>query len=88
MMGRRSNLQPIEGRDAGHSEKAARKALESLTQRPLTDTQWQRARTALLEFVNVLRDWRRQAEVKAESSTASNVTTIAEAKGAALDKAA
>jgi hypothetical protein len=52
-----------------NSDAAARAALESAAARPLTDAEWERARTRLVEFVTILRDWdwERKAEaLKAE----------------------
>jgi hypothetical protein len=45
------------------SDAAARAALESAAARPLTDAEWERARTRLVEFVSILRQWN-QAEAK------------------------
>jgi hypothetical protein len=44
------------------SEKTARAALERHGGRALTDTEWERARTALIEFATILRRWGTPAE--------------------------
>ena len=51
-----------------NSDAAARAALESVAARPLTDPEWERARTRLVEFVSILRQWNRQAEAKKSRS--------------------
>jgi hypothetical protein len=38
-----------------NTDAAARAALESAAARPLTDAEWERARTRLVEFVSILR---------------------------------
>ena len=42
------------------SESAARAALDSLCGSNLTDMEWGRSRTRLLEFVGILREWDRK----------------------------
>src|SRR6266567_2440143 len=44
-----------------NADAAARAALESVAARTLTDTEWERSRARLVEFVNILRLWDRQA---------------------------
>ncbi len=46
-------------------ECAAREALSTRTGRVLTDTEWARARTRLLEFVTILRVWNEKANTPA-----------------------
>lgn len=41
-------------------ESAARVALEALSGRCLSDPEWARARTRLLDFVSILRAWHRK----------------------------
>ena len=38
-------------------EDAARTALDALMERPVTEEEWARNRSRLLEFVNILRSW-------------------------------
>jgi hypothetical protein len=45
---------------APEKENAARAALELLAGRTLRDSEWDRMRARLLEFVSILRDWRQE----------------------------
>jgi hypothetical protein len=40
-----------------HLERAARESLDLRVGRPLTDSEWSRARGLLLEFARILCDW-------------------------------
>jgi hypothetical protein len=42
------------------AEVAARRALDLLARRTLTNAEWSRARAKLLEFISILRAWDRQ----------------------------
>ena len=70
-----------------NSEAAARTALESLAARVLTDEEWERARSRLLGFVTILRDWNRKAEVPKTHRT-DNVVEMRAKTCEPLDKAA
>ena len=58
-------------------ENAARAAVETNTARALTDEEWESARTRLLQFATILRDWDRQT--KTNPSRADKVVSIQEA---------
>lgn len=45
---------------ASEKESAARVALEARAGRTLGDREWAQARTRLVEFVSILRDWHRK----------------------------
>lgn len=68
---------PNDGTSLKHLESAAREALSSVAQGPYTDAQWQRDRSTLLEYVKLLQDWRRQAEMR-KCPPAPNVVPIRE----------
>jgi hypothetical protein len=53
------------------AENTARAALDSRAGRLLTDTEWERSRTTLLEFMGILRDWDNNA--RKTPSEAGNV---------------
>jgi hypothetical protein len=70
-----------------NSDAAARAALESVAARPLTDAEWERARTRLVEFVTILRDWEQKAEVL-KAYRGDNVVRMRAKTGESLEKAA
>ena len=45
---------------AAEKESAARVALEACAGRTLSDLEWDRARSRLMDFVSTLRDWHRK----------------------------
>jgi len=49
-------------RDGGTPENAARAALDSAAGRTLTDPEWERTRSKLIEFVTILRIWEQKAK--------------------------
>ena len=56
-------------------EEAARTDLNAQAGRTLTDAEWARARTPLLEFVTILRGWSRRTHAPKDSG-ANDVVTI------------
>jgi hypothetical protein len=57
---------PSQALSPSDEEWAARAAIQSRVGRPLTDHEWQQARSGLLEFASVLRDWQRKPPTMSE----------------------
>ena len=70
-----------------NSEAAARATLESIAARPLSDTEWERVSSRLLEFVTILRDWDQKAEVP-ETCRTDNVVKRRAKIGESVEKVA
>jgi hypothetical protein len=50
----------LRSRPASEKESAVRVALEASAGRTLSDLEWDRARSRLMDFVSTLRDWHRK----------------------------
>ena len=83
------NLKPKAEINPTRLESAARAALESIEHGTFTEAEWQRMRSNLLQYVRILGQWRRQAEMTrphiADNVMTKHQATISESE---LDKAA
>jgi len=57
---------PSQAQSASDEEWAARGAIQSRVGRSLTDPEWQQARSGLLAFESVLRNWQRKRPTMSE----------------------